>query len=341
MFADVTRNPHLMDLKGAVSSLESWFLERARPLPWRASKDPYRIWISEVMLQQTTVAAVIEHYKKFCQRFPHLESLANAPVEDVLESWSGLGYYSRARNLHKSAKLILQQGAFPKTFSELLSLPGFGPYTSRAVSSLAFGERVGVLDGNVIRVLCRLHGDASEWWKATQIKRLQTLSDQWAILAKDPSVSNQGLMELGATVCTPQKVHCALCPISHHCQSLQKNTVDEIPLKKPRKKLQEFQWTMSVCIHDKKIALIENKQHAPVLKNNLLPPSRWKSVEKAPLKFNFVHTVTHHKIYVKIRYLDPTDSELSECVWIPIKEVKKHSPTSFMQKILTTRPSAE
>ena len=141
-------------------SLITWYKENKRDLPWRnpqgsrGSKDPYRIWISEVMLQQTTVTAVIPFYEKFMNRFPKVQDLAQAKIEDVYEYWAGLGYYSRARNLHKAAQMFAENG-FPKTAAELIEYPGLGPYTSRAIASLAFGEKVGVLDGNVIRVLSR------------------------------------------------------------------------------------------------------------------------------------------------------------------------------------------
>ncbi len=155
-----------------------WYRKNRRDLPWRHTRDPYSIWISETMLQQTTTQAVIPFYERFLKRFPDVRSLAAGRLEDVFEMWSGLGYYSRARNLHKAAKALAER-RFPRRFEELIELPGFGPYTARAVASLAFGQEAGVLDGNVIRVLSRVHDLAEEWWKTSGRKKLQTLSDAW------------------------------------------------------------------------------------------------------------------------------------------------------------------
>ncbi len=197
-------------MKALHRNLINWYLENQRLLPWRMDRDPYKIWISEVMLQQTTVAAVIPYFEKFIQKFPTVQILASSKLEDVYEFWAGLGYYSRARNIHASAKILAISG-FAKTHTELIKLPGFGPYTSRAVSSLAFNESVGVLDGNVIRVLSRVFAIKSEWWKPLHRIQLQNYSDQLAKYGESANL-NQGLMELGATVCTPQKPLCPICP---------------------------------------------------------------------------------------------------------------------------------
>ncbi|MCB0410907.1 MAG: A/G-specific adenine glycosylase, partial [Bdellovibrionales bacterium] len=157
-------------------TLVEWFKTNHRPLPWRVNRDPYRIWISEVMLQQTTSRAVQPFFERFLKRFPNLKSLSQAKIEDVYEVWAGLGYYSRARNLLKTAQILGRTG-FPKTFEELLKLPGLGPYTARSISSLAFEQRVGVLDGNVIRVLSRLSGEAISWWTTEGRTKLQGWAD--------------------------------------------------------------------------------------------------------------------------------------------------------------------
>jgi A/G-specific adenine glycosylase len=196
-------------------NLIDWYRGIRRDLPWRKDRDPYRIWISEVMLQQTTVVAVIPFYEKFLKRFPTLKDLAISPVEDVLEYWAGLGYYSRARNLHKSSQ-VLHVNGFPKTAAELLELPGFGPYTARAVSSLAFDEKTGVLDGNVIRILSRKFGRSVEWWKPKGRNELQEIADALAQTEHSADL-NQGMMELGATICTPAKPACLLCPWQRSC----------------------------------------------------------------------------------------------------------------------------
>ena len=185
-----------------IKALEGWFSTNQRDLPWRQTKDPYKIWISEVMLQQTTSAAVIPFFNKFTKRLPTLKKLAYAKDSTVKELWAGLGYYSRARNLHKAAKILTTYKEFPQTYTELIKLPGFGDYTSRSVSSIAFKENVGVIDGNVIRVFSRRFNKPLEWCKTKDKKELQSLADS-IVTDKDSSVINQALMELGATICTP------------------------------------------------------------------------------------------------------------------------------------------
>ncbi|NUN05432.1 MAG: A/G-specific adenine glycosylase, partial [Bdellovibrio sp.] len=239
------------DYKLDHKQLTQWYKKNLRPLPWRENKNPYRIWLSEVMLQQTTVVAVIPYFEKFLNKFPTVQDLANAPESDVLEAWAGLGYYSRARNLHKAAKALATHG-FPATAAELLQLPGFGPYTSRAVASIAFGEKVGVLDGNVIRVLSRRYGLKLEWWNSKGRDTLQGISNDLSALG-NADIVNQGLMELGATVCTPQKVICMLCPWASTCVSREKNLVDKLPLKKPRKESEVWVWKPLVSVKDSKV----------------------------------------------------------------------------------------
>ena len=192
--------------------IKAWYATRARQLPWRETGDPYRIWISEIMLQQTTVKAVIPYFNRFIKRFPTVKALADARIEDIYEQWAGLGYYSRARNLHKAAQEIASLKSFPKSHTELLKLPGFGDYTARAVSSQAFGEAAGVVDGNVIRVLSRRFGLPVEHWKNKEKKLLKQIADEY-VEHGDPGVINQALMEVGSTICTPHNPTCWLCPL--------------------------------------------------------------------------------------------------------------------------------
>lgn len=193
-------------------SLLVWYDAHARDLPWRASRDPYRVWLSEIMLQQTRVAAVLEHYHEFLRRFPTVKKLAAAREDSVLAAWSGLGYYRRARMLHAAAKVVVREhaGKFPNTAEELRSLPGIGRYTAAAIASIAFDEPIAVVDGNVERVLQRVSGTrlaGEELWRAAT-----HLLD-----AKRPGDFNQAMMELGATVCTPRAPSCLMCPIVELC----------------------------------------------------------------------------------------------------------------------------
>ena len=200
------------DLRGQRFRLQllAWYDRQARDLPWRESCDPYRVWVSEIMLQQTRVAAVIAHYHEFLQRFPTVEKLARAREASVLAAWSGLGYYRRARMMHAAAKVVARRGAFPKTADELRSLPGIGRYTAAAIASIAFGERVAVVDGNVERVLQRVSGrhmGGGELWIAAE-----ELLDR-----ERPGDFNQAMMELGGTVCTPRAPACLMCPVIELC----------------------------------------------------------------------------------------------------------------------------
>ncbi len=189
-----------------------WYRANRRELPWRRDRDPYRVWVSEIMLQQTRVAAVLDHYARFMRRFPTVQSLAAAREASVLAVWSGLGYYHRARRMHLAARIIARErsGQFPRSAAEWAELPGIGRYTAAAIASIAFGEAVAVVDGNVERVLQRLSGGSLEREVAWQ--RAEALLDR-----KCPGDFNQTMMELGATICTPRAPQCVLCPVISFC----------------------------------------------------------------------------------------------------------------------------
>lgn len=312
--------------------LVEWYRTIRRDLPWRKNRDPYRIWISEVMLQQTTVAAVIPYYEKFLKRFPSLQTLATSPVEDVLEYWAGLGYYSRARNLHKSSQALHENG-FPKTAAELLEFPGFGPYTARAVSSLAFDEKTGVLDGNVIRVLCRMYGRAVEYWKPAGRNELQEIADKLA-QTDHPADLNQGMMELGATVCTPMNPACLLCPWQAKCVARLEGRIPELPLKKPRREIEVWLWTPKIAIKNGKV-FVEPNTYAPFLKNHDLPPGEVKRLAKAPKKFSFRGGVTHHDIFVDVVKEPKLETRSRKTgKWIPLSDLKRAIPVSLIRKAI-------
>jgi A/G-specific adenine glycosylase len=311
--------------------LISWYRENKRVLPWRASKDPYRIWISEVMLQQTTVAAVVPFYDKFMTRFPTVKDLASATIEDVYECWAGLGYYSRARNLHKAAQMFSQTG-FPRAAEKLIEYPGLGPYTSRAIASLAFGEQVGVLDGNVIRVLSRKYGIQSNWWETKERQKLQDIADHMAKTIHNSDL-NQGLMELGATICTPKKVMCVMCPWKSDCVSLKKDLIAKIPRKKAKEEFQIWEWTFHVDQKGEKIYLEENAQ-TPFLKKLMLPPSKAQKLKAKPKKFDFKHGVTKYEIFVTLKEKSFAKTAKTG-LWAKRSEIAKVNPTSLMKKILS------
>ena len=217
-------------LKTFQRRLLDWFCAHRRDLPWRASRDPYRIWVAEIMLQQTRIAAVMPYYDRFLKQFPTVESLARAPQEKVLQLWAGLGYYSRARNLHHAAKEITARhdGKFPRTPEAALALPGIGRYTAAAVLSIAYDQPFAVLDGNVARVLARLGAIRGDLRAPARWRQLDEFAQK--LLARSaPGDWNQALMELGETVCTPQIPRCGSCPISRSCLALTRNLTREIP----------------------------------------------------------------------------------------------------------------
>ena len=217
-------------------ALLSWFAKFQRDLPWRRSQDPYRIWISEIMLQQTRVAAVLPYFERFLERFPDVRTLAEAPQEEVLRLWSGLGYYGRARNLHQAAKQIVAShgGQFPRSKSEVLQLAGIGEYTAAAILSMAFDEPAAVLDGNVARVLARLEAVRGDLREPQRWRALQTRADE-LLERKVPGDWNQALMELGAMLCTPRAPRCLLCPVRQFCAARKLGIAEELPQKRKKR----------------------------------------------------------------------------------------------------------
>lgn len=215
--------------------LLGWFRQFQRDLPWRRTRDPYRVWLSEIMLQQTRVAAVIPYFERFLERFPNIHALASAPEEEVLRLWSGLGYYSRARNLKRAAEKIVAEygGEFPARAEEVLELPGIGNYTAAAILSIAFNEKCAVLDGNVARVLARLDAVRGDLQETQRWRKLQHSAD--ALLdPKSPGDWNQAMMELGATLCTPKSPQCLLCPVAEFCKARKLGLAESLPEKRKK-----------------------------------------------------------------------------------------------------------
>ncbi len=306
-----------------------WYEESRRDLPWRKSADPYRIWISEVMLQQTTSQAVEGFYAKFLARFPTVESLATSTLEDVYEQWAGLGYYSRARNLHKAAQILHLQG-FPQQHEMLLELPGFGPYTARSVASLAFAEPVGVVDGNVIRVLSRFYSMAETWWTTSGRKKFQVLADDWV---KDVSSSqmNQALMELGATLCRPQAPACRQCPLRTECRAFAENRAMAFPLAREKKAVEILLWQVRVLQKKSRLALVKNN-YAPFLKGQMIFPGLVERQKSRPNDFQISHSITQYQIYVQ--FSTAMDDQDLSIEWIPLENISRVNPSSLIAKVL-------
>jgi A/G-specific adenine glycosylase len=255
-----------------------WYRAQHRDLPWRRTRDPYRIWVSEIMLQQTRVETVIPYYERWMQRFPTIADLARADLGDVLKSWEGLGYYARARNLQRAARVLVEEGrGVPGTVDELLHLPGIGRYTAGAIASLAFDRAAPALDGNVRRVLSRLYADA-EPSVETLWQRAEELLSQ-----AHPAEHNQAMMELGATVCTPRSPRCEACPLATVCQG--RATGNPAAFSARKRAMQTPHHPMAMCaIHDGHGRLLLVRRPAKGLLGGLweLPCARLQPDEREP-----------------------------------------------------------
>jgi A/G-specific adenine glycosylase len=276
--------------------LVEWYGRGHRDLPWRRTTDPYRIWVSEIMLQQTRAAAVVPYYQRFLERFPTVETLAAAPEDQVLALWSGLGYYSRARNLRRAAREIAGAGGFPRDYESWRRLPGVGDYTAAAIASIAFGQARAVLDGNVLRVVARVANDASDIAAPATRERFRGLAQAW-LGPHDPAVFNQALMELGATVCLPRNPQCALCPVAAHCQASRRGTVAQLPVKLGRKEPVRLAESLLVVRSRGRVLLRQRGTDARRMAgfwdlpaSDDLPQARTGN----PIG-EFRHTITHHR----------------------------------------------
>jgi len=238
-------------------SVINWYSNHQRDLPWRKSRNPYFIWISEVMLQQTQVETVIPFYERFLSRFPTIDALSRASLHEILKVWENMGYYSRAHNLCEAAKIISEQydGQIPNNMEALQGLPGVGNYTASAILCFAFGRQVPTVDGNVRRVLCRLYGIKALMDQTSTKKRLFDIATK-LVPKKRSSHFNQGLMDLGATVCTPRKPCCNPCPLNNHCQALKLGLQDTLPKRVKRAPLPNRQMTAGIITDAQRRLLI-------------------------------------------------------------------------------------
>ncbi|MFK7970084.1 MAG: A/G-specific adenine glycosylase [Bacteroidia bacterium] len=282
-----------------VQSIISWFRENGRKMDWRETRNPYAIWIAEVVFQQTRIEQGIGHYHRFMERFPEVEVLAEAEQDEVLKFWEGLGYYSRARNLHAAAKQLVNDygGKFPETYSELLNLKGVGDYTSRAIASFAFGEKVGVLDGNVLRVLARYWGVEAPVNTPAVRKQLQAQIDVWAA-ETDSRALNHALMDLGSMICTPSKPGCLLCPLVEGCVARAKGLTAELPIKLKSKRQPPRYANFYLAYNDAGQLAIRQRPAKGLwgglweIPNEEIPESAWQ--EKAsPAGMNYRHSLKH------------------------------------------------
>lgn len=285
-------------MKRDLKQLAAWFERSSRVLPWRENPDTYRVWISEIMLQQTQVITVIPYFEKFIARFPSVQALAEAPLDDVLFHWAGLGYYSRARNLHCAAQMIVERG-FPKTRQEWLEIPGVGDYTAGAILSIAQNQVEAILDGNVERVVSRV-------WR---VKRDAQYKDRLWELSREcvegahkcgirPSVTNQALMELGATVCSPKKPKCGVCPLAELCEAHAAGEEESFPPKKKPKEWLAVSEKLQCCIDSSGRVLVRLREKGEWRAGLWDLPSKLPAELKPELigEVESKHVVTRHKI---------------------------------------------
>lgn len=298
-----------------------WYTVNKRDLPWRQSREPYAVWVSEIMLQQTRVEAVIPYYRRFMQALPDVRALADAPEEQLLKLWEGLGYYSRVRNMQAAAGQIVEKGGFPQTAEELKKLKGFGDYTAGAVASIAFAQRAAAVDGNVLRVWTRMER-VGESIKIPSVKRACTRAVLEAMPEEaDPGQYNQALMELGATVCTPRSPDCAHCPVQAHCGAFAADEAEDYPVKdpKPAKAVEEFD--VYLIVKDGR-ALVRKRPKSGLLAGlwefpHGKLPVRVKQ-ELPPVDVKHVFT---HKIWLMHGLRAELAGEAEGCVWVDAQEL--------------------
>lgn len=256
-FVQFAAEQEMRDTNAIAEALLAWYATRRRDLPWRRTADPYHIWVAEIMLQQTQVSTVIPYYERFLARFPSLQALAEADLDEVLALWAGLGYYSRARNLHAAARIVHREygGQLPAEYAKLLALPGIGDYTAGALLSIAFHRDVPAIDANATRVLCRLYDEAREPGKAAVKRALRGYAE--ALLPHGQAGAlNQALMELGSTVCLPKAPRCGECPLAPWCRARALGTQEERPIPKQKVQVPHRRWVAALVTHGDRLLIV-------------------------------------------------------------------------------------
>lgn len=332
------------------NKLINWYQENKRELPWRNTTDPYKIWLSEIILQQTRVQQGLPYYEKFTNQFPTINDLADASEQDVLLLWQGLGYYSRARNMHYTAKIIVDKynGNFPENHNEILTLKGVGEYTAAAIASFAFDKPFPVLDGNVFRFISRLFGIEKPIDTSTGKKEITKALDL-IFNSQKPALFNQAIMEFGATHCTPKKPKCDTCIFNMQCEALGSKKVMSIPVKKGKTKILKVNHTYMCFIHDNKTyiekrtaGIWKNLYQFPLIEEDIKPDGITKIVNrylKTPSKFEIsdvfdsTHILSHRKIQASFYtiHLDTSPIFLKNNIFeIPLADLTTRYPVSIL-----------
>jgi A/G-specific adenine glycosylase len=315
-------------------ALLRWYDSSKRRLPWRESTAFYPVWLSEIMLQQTRVDAVIPYYHRFLERFPTPEALAGAPESDVLAAWSGLGYYSRARNLQRAARQLAASG-FPATYEEVLSLPGAGPYTAAAIASIALDLAHAAVDGNVMRVISRLTGDASDLSAAETKRRFAVEAD--ALLDRNrPGDFNQAMMELGATVCTPRSPACPACPVEAFCAARAAGRERELPVKLRKPVAREVRLDLVVIQAGERILLMKRSSSERRLADFWeLPAKRLIQGLRCAKAAEFSHRIVNDCFRVTVWH-SRSLPETAPGTWVSPAEWKELPLTTITKKALAS-----
>ncbi|TCS72600.1 A/G-specific DNA-adenine glycosylase [Sulfuritortus calidifontis] len=338
--------------KPFASRLIAWQRRYGRhDLPWQQSRDPYAIWLSEIMLQQTQVETVIPYYRRFLDRLPDIAALAAASEDAVLALWSGLGYYSRARHLHRAAKIIVQDfgGVFPREFDRIMCLPGIGRSTAAAIAAFAFGERRAILDGNVKRVVCRLFG--VEGWPGEKAVegRLWTLAED-LLPEREIDVYTQGLMDLGATLCRRSRPDCAACPFSDDCVAKREGRQGELPAARPRRALPERHTAMLLCLHAGEI-LLEKRPPSGIWGGLWSLPECPVEADPAACAHSLglqvrplsplprlTHTFSHFRLHIRPQPLQvarrPARMNEPGRLWLPLAEAREAALPTPVRKLI-------
>ncbi len=330
------------------STLLAWYQEHGRDLPWRQTHDPYAIWLSEIILQQTQVKQGWDYWERFMRRWPTVEALAAATEDEVLREWQGLGYYSRARNLHFAARQIVAMGRFPDTLDAIRQLKGVGDYTAAAIASFAFGIPAAVVDGNVYRVLARHFGIDTPINTTEGKKLFATLAQELLPLTPSPSQYNQAIMDFGAIQCTPQSPNCIACPFIETCQAFREGKVSELPVKLKTLKVTErhliyiyVRCKGYVAIHRRSAGDIWQGLWEPLLiENEQLTTEKWASqviVNCQLLAKQVKHVLTHRVLYADF-YLCEVETRPQlpdDYIWIKESELDDYAKPRLIEKLLT------
>ena len=302
-----------------------WFKENHRELIFRKDKNPYSIWVSEIMAQQTRIDSMLPYYEKWMIDYPTIEALANAPIEKVLKSWEGLGYYNRARKLHEGAKQVMCEynGNLPDDYDELLKISGIGPYTAGAIASIAYNKEIPAVDGNVLRVISRLYELEDDISKQKTIKKVREIV-QDLMKGSNPSDFTQGLMELGALICMPQVILCNQCPLNQVCHAFNNHTQMNYPIKSKTKKSPEYSFKTLLIIKDNQILLSRDDRDGLMKDFYRLPQYEDFDINGYTFIKQYKHIYSHKKwnmdVYEYESGILPNDEYL---VWKELSDLKE------------------